>query len=329
MPKSIKDLFEVYRPKAKDEADFVDKHVTIKHKDRNGNGDDVFKGNTKYIKRKEERKGYDVGEDEKVYEDLRDQVLKSLVDAADELGEEFDEETLDAIAEEVLDELSKDTLGSYVKKAKNQLSSSDYHVGRAVGAREAGQSANFSKELELKHAARGKKRYHGIDKAINKMTKEELEIGEEALDELSKSTVGRYINKAKDSIDMTSYRSGIKDGTAISRNDPYTSNNPLEKKLSKRHKGIETAVKKLTKEEILNNFIDMLHFLGISGQAEKSRRHRHRIVCVTAMGGEVFQHFLGLDATFQDGVEQIPQTIHCQIGIFGVVYFEFVLRSVP
>jgi len=256
MPKSIKDLFEVYRPKAKDEADFVDKHVTIKHKDRNGNGDDVFKGNTKYIKRKEERKGYDVGEDEKVYEDLRDQVLKSLVDAADELGEEFDEETLDAIAEEVLDELSKDTLGSYVKKAKNQLSSSDYHVGRAVGAREAGQSANFSKELELKHAARGKKRYHGIDKAINKMTKEELEIGEEALDELSKSTVGRYINKAKDSIDMTSYRSGIKDGTAISRNDPYTSNNPLEKKLSKRHKGIETAVKKLTKEEILNNFID-------------------------------------------------------------------------
>ena len=48
---------------------------------------------------------------------------------------------------------------------------------------------------------------------------------------------------------MTSYRSGIKDGTAISSSTPYKSNNPLEKKLSKRHKGIETAVKKLTKEE--------------------------------------------------------------------------------
>jgi ADP-heptose:LPS heptosyltransferase len=49
---------------------------------------------------------------------------------------------------------------------------------------------------------------------------------------------------------MTSYRSGIKDGTAISSSTPYKSNNPLEKKLSKRHKGIETAVKKLTKEDI-------------------------------------------------------------------------------
>jgi hypothetical protein len=67
--KTLKHFFEVYKPKAPDEQKFVDKHVTIKHQDRNGNGDDVFKGNTKYIKRKEERKGYDVGEDEKVYEE--------------------------------------------------------------------------------------------------------------------------------------------------------------------------------------------------------------------------------------------------------------------
>ena len=83
------------------------------------------------------------------------------------------------------------------------------------------------------------------------MAKEKKPVKEdsEQIDELSKPTMGRYINKAKDSIDMTSYRSGIKDGTAISSSKPYTSNNPLEKKLSKRHKGIETAVKKLTKEE--------------------------------------------------------------------------------
>ena len=81
---------------------------------------------------------------------------------------------------------------------------------------------------------------------ISKATNEEAD----QIDELSKPTMGRYINKAKDSIDMTSYRSGIKDGTAISSSTPYKSNNPLEKKLSKRHKGIETAVKKLTKEEI-------------------------------------------------------------------------------
>ena len=71
MPKTLKDFLEVYKPKSPDEQKFVDKHVVIKHKDRNGNGDDVFNGNTKYIKRKEERKGYDVGEDEKVYEALK------------------------------------------------------------------------------------------------------------------------------------------------------------------------------------------------------------------------------------------------------------------
>ena len=83
-------------------------------------------------------------------------------------------------------------------------------------------------------------------KIHKKLAKEEIE----QVDEISKKTMGRYINKAKDSIDMTSYRSGIKDGTAISSSTPYKSNNPLEKKLSKRHKGIETAVKKLTKEDI-------------------------------------------------------------------------------
>lgn len=70
--KTIKDILEVYRPKSPDEQKFVDKHVTIKHKDRNGNSDDVFNGNTKYIKRKEERHGYDVNDDEKVYEDVED-----------------------------------------------------------------------------------------------------------------------------------------------------------------------------------------------------------------------------------------------------------------
>jgi hypothetical protein len=69
MTKTLKNFLEVYKPKSPDEQKFVDKHVTIKHSDRNGNGDDVFKGNTKTIKRKEERHGYDAGEDEKVYEE--------------------------------------------------------------------------------------------------------------------------------------------------------------------------------------------------------------------------------------------------------------------
>jgi hypothetical protein len=65
---------------------------------------------------------------------------------------------------------------------------------------------------------------------------------EEQIDEISKGTLGRYINKAKDSIDTASYRQGHKEAHG-------SSSKPLEKKLTKRHKGIETAVGKLTKEE--------------------------------------------------------------------------------
>lgn len=69
--KTLKDFFEVYRPKAPAEQQFVDKHVTIKHKDRNGNGDDVFKAtNVKTIKRSADGHGYDAGDDEKVYEEV-------------------------------------------------------------------------------------------------------------------------------------------------------------------------------------------------------------------------------------------------------------------
>lgn len=94
---------------------------------------------------------------------------------------------------------------------------------------------------------------------------------EEQIDEISKGTLGRYINKAKDSIDMTSYRSGIKDGTAISSSKPYTSNNPLEKKLTKRHKGIETAVNKLTKEASGDQHIEVTH--AVTGQKKKVPVH--------------------------------------------------------
>ena len=65
---------------------------------------------------------------------------------------------------------------------------------------------------------------------------------DEQIDEVSKATLGRYINKAKDSIDMASYRQGHKEAHG-------SSSKPLEKKLTKRHKGISTAVSKLTKED--------------------------------------------------------------------------------
>lgn len=70
--KSLKDFIEGYRPKGEGEQKFVDKHVIIKHADRNGNGDDVFNAkNIKTVKRSTEH-GYDPGQDEKVYEEVED-----------------------------------------------------------------------------------------------------------------------------------------------------------------------------------------------------------------------------------------------------------------
>jgi len=136
--KTLKELFEIYRPKAKGEQDFVNKHVVIKHKDRNGNGDDVFNGKTKVVNRKKERHGYDVGDDEKVYEEA-----------------------------EELDELSKDTLKSYVKKSVSDLPK------RGIAAQ-----SKFDKgesDDALKHLHKIIKRQRSVDTALDKMTKEEVE----------------------------------------------------------------------------------------------------------------------------------------------------------
>jgi hypothetical protein len=67
--KTLKQILEVYSPKSADEKRFVKKHITIKHADVNGNGDDVFSGAAvKEIDRKKTRKGYNNADSEAVYE---------------------------------------------------------------------------------------------------------------------------------------------------------------------------------------------------------------------------------------------------------------------
>jgi hypothetical protein len=120
---SIKSLFEVYRPKPKDEQDFVDKHVVIKHKDENGNGDDVFNASkVKPIARKKTRLGYDAPEDEKVYEEIdldEDQMIDAIVEMAELEGLELtDEEIVDILTQvkEGFDPSSEDIAKMLVKK---------------------------------------------------------------------------------------------------------------------------------------------------------------------------------------------------------------------
>lgn len=77
---------------------------------------------------------------------------------------------------------------------------------------------------------------------------DEDEIDEEALDELSKKTLGSYINKATFDNGMASFKQG-KASAGGAKNNRKEADKQAARSL-KREKGIDTAVKKLTKEEI-------------------------------------------------------------------------------
>lgn len=217
MSKTLKQFLEVYKPKSPDEQKFVDKHVTIKHKDRNGNGDDVFTAsNIKTAKRKEERHGYDAGEDEKVYEET-------------ELDEAHAMWKVDYPKQHVGKPIKA---GSAHVKAQNtahahKVMAKRLGVNSALFKSNVTKSTTLPEEVELdesaKVAAHLIKRYgenvrkshvrsaandFGVDasklaKAVRtKLGKTSLEEDAEQIDELSTSTLKKYRAAAKaDAID--------------------------------------------------------------------------------------------------------------------------------
>lgn len=233
MAKTLKDFLEGYlKVKSADEQKFIDKHVTAKNPDRNGNGDDVFKGSTKAIDRRKERKGYNPGEDEKVYEELKgnqhkiDANKNGKVDAHDfkllrkkkKVAEEAEE----------LDELSKSTMGAYTKKAAADFSARKPKMG-------------YDGQLK-----KMQNRTVGVDRALKKMYGEEAE----ELEELSKATLGSYVKKAKDQMSRSDQIAGIELGQRHMGARPGAKERKHNQRASKRYFGIDKAVDKLTKEEV-------------------------------------------------------------------------------
>jgi len=131
--KTLKQIFgEVYGPDTKDGKAFVHKHVTVKYDDRNGNGDDVFQAtNVKTVKRKEERHGYDSGEDEKVYESEDPQALLDFIneEQVDEMDKSMAYATGTKRAMQITGDkppLEKSTIKKAHKIAKAMLRKEDY-----------------------------------------------------------------------------------------------------------------------------------------------------------------------------------------------------------
>lgn len=87
---------------------------------------------------------------------------------------------------ELVSELKKSTLGSYVKKANKEVADNAWKAGTA-GAPDLLQQG----KLRAKAFFKAKRRMAGIDKATDRLTKEETE----QIDELSKATVKSYADK--------------------------------------------------------------------------------------------------------------------------------------
>ena len=161
---------------------------------------------------------------------------------------------------EQIDELSKDTLASYAKKA-SQDARIKQHVAADFKSKEAHARNPRKKEtwgsIAKKYQSKAWKREDGHDKAIDKLAKEETE----QIDEVSKSTLMRYIPKAsrdvadnvysaKDQINRSTEHTRAGDWDASKT--AHTKATTLFNKANKRIAGIDTATKKLgtQKEEV-------------------------------------------------------------------------------
>ena len=199
-------------------------------------------------------------------DDLRVNVASSMFGStAVEESYELDDYSLEEIEEfmmseefEQLDELSKKTLGSYVKQASDsaaalattamhQRHQSDAHYanGDKKKAAEFGKYSFDSTERQIK-------RQKGIKKAVNKLTKEEVE----SLDEISKSTKLSYVIKATTGKRRPQdyEKQASKDAERV-RDEPDNQvwkdrHAHWKNKAAKRTAGIEKATTALTKEEV-------------------------------------------------------------------------------
>ena len=235
MTKTLNQFLEGYlKVKSSDEQKFVDKHVAVANPDRNGNGDDVFKGaKVKTINRRKERKGYDSGDDAKVYEEA-------------ELDEALE-------TERVKHPIGQRPKGpGWTLKFAGEQTGKDHNVWERKFKRVGG----VKEEAELEEMAPPGAKYERMVKHIKKgyakggLTAKEKAIAYatawkakkaneevEELDELSKDTLLSYTLKAHSRGDMASRMS--KSGADKS----------MANYANKRYQGVRTAVKKLANEE--------------------------------------------------------------------------------
>ena len=182
--------------------------------------------------------------------DKSQQRAQGISRAVNRLTKEEAEQILASEEFEQLDEISKATLTSYISKAAadvsdkraKSLDSWNKYQDASVGSVRRKNAKDFEK-----HQDAAEKRAGNIGKAAAKLSKatESVEIDEEQLDELSKSTLSSYIKKATSGtrgVAASAYETGAKSGTPAS--------STAFKTTMKRIKGVEKASDKLAKEDV-------------------------------------------------------------------------------
>ena len=128
--------------------------------------------------------------------------FSSMKKAQDEAKKHAEKEHMVQEETEQINELSKSTLGSYIKKAANSAAvtrkiASDFE--HMADRAKKPSSKQASTDLADKYKAQSRARRANIGKAVDRLTKEEVE----KLDELKKSTVRSYANKKQAELDDT------------------------------------------------------------------------------------------------------------------------------
>ena len=189
----------------------------------------------------------------------------SYVSEEVELGEECD----------ILAELDKKTLGNYVKKAHDQLMKHTSTVNTKYGRGDSDAFAYAHDDTAVRKTAN---RTKGMNQAVNKLTKEEVEEfmqteDYDQLDELSKDTLKSYVGKASQNariqgmMQMDYAHRSKKAKSSGMKNAWDKMSRDAMKTGWKREDGIKSAVNKLTKEDNMLTYSEFMAQL-LEGRAD-------------------------------------------------------------
>jgi hypothetical protein len=183
-----------------------------------------------------------------------------------------------------------------INKATDKLTKEDVQVDEVLDTNikkfaylmKAKKSIKNSDPNDVKQANDIANRTIGAKRLMNKLTKKKVSEDIEQVDELSKATLGSYVNKSAASLGKAGYNAGSTDGTAA-KLDPHIHT------INKRSTGIKRAVGKLAKEDTQ---IDELSTDTYHSAAKKAAKR--------AMGdaqgrsGPIFKKYAGMANKFRD-----------------------------